>query len=86
MQKRVPELDVIVFVFTEDSSSVQAFKKDTGVDELSFLAVPKPKVSIELCLGKFPTFLYFKNGKVVHRWFNAQFGYPALDWIESGLE
>jgi thiol-disulfide isomerase/thioredoxin len=86
MQKRVPELDVIVFVFTEDSSKAQSFQKDTGVDELPFHAVPDPNSSIKLCEGKFPTFLYLKNGKVVHRWFNWQFGYPAYDWVESDLE
>jgi len=86
MQKRVPEIDVIVFVFTKDSSRVKSFQEDTGVDVLPFLAVPDPNNSIKLCEGKFPTFLYFKHGKVVHRWFNWQFGYPACDWVEWGLE
>lgn len=85
MQKRVPEMDVMVFVFTEDSTKVNSFQKDTGVETLPFQAVPDPDDSIELCKGKFPTFLYFKNGKVIHRWFNWQFGYPAIDWVEAGL-
>ncbi|MDB4678102.1 hypothetical protein OAE93_00070 [bacterium] len=86
MQKRVPKLDVIVFVFTEDSSEVRSFQKDTGVNKIPFELIPDRNNSIELCEGKFPTLIYFKNGKVVHRWFNWQFGYPAYDWVESGLQ
>ena len=85
MKKRVPKLDVLVFVFTEDSASVVSFQKKTGVDELPFVMVPDPATSSELCQGAFPAFLYFKNGKIVHRWFNPEFGYPALDWVEAGL-
>ncbi len=85
VKKRVPELDVLVFVFTEDSSRVGSFQKKTGVDELPFVMVPDPATSSVLCQGSFPGFLYFKNGKIVHRWFNDEFGYPALDWVEAGL-
>ena len=86
MQKRVSQLDVIVFVFSEDSSEVKSFQKDTGIDKIPIELIPDPKNSIDLCEGQFPTLLYFKDGKVVHRWFNSQFGYPAFDWVESGLQ
>ena len=86
MQQRKPDLDVMVFVFTEDDAQVANFQKDCGVESLPFKAVPDPNNSIELCQGKFPTFLYFKDGKVVHRWFNWEFGYRAFDWVEAGLE
>jgi hypothetical protein len=85
VKKRVPKLEVLVFVFTDDSSRVGSFQKETGVDELPFVMVPDPATSSVLCQGSFPGFLYFKNGKIVHRWFNSEFGYPALDWVEAGL-
>ncbi|MCF8465082.1 MAG: hypothetical protein K9G41_09580 [Flavobacteriales bacterium] len=86
VKKRVPDLDVLVFVFTDDSSRVGSFQKNTGVENLPFVLAPDPANSSVLCQGSFPGFLYFKNGKVVHRWFNSEFGYAALDWVESGLQ
>lgn len=86
MQQRVPDIDLFVFVFTEDSAKVTSFKQYAGVDHLPYVAVPEPKQSIRLSRGRFPAFLYFKDGKVVYRWSNNQFGYPAFDWVEAGFK
>lgn len=86
MQNRVPKLDVMVFIFTEDSLEVSSFRNDVGVHQFPFDIVPDADNSIELCRGRFPTFLYVRNGKVIHRWFSSEFGYPAFDWVENRLQ
>ncbi len=86
LQERNPNVEIVVFVFAKDSTGVQSFNRHIGETDIPIYLVPSPKESIELCGGQFPTYLYFRNGKIIHRWFNSEFGYPALDWIESGLQ
>lgn len=86
MQQRNPDLDQAIFVFADDSSEFDSYVKGVKVTVLPFYLVPDVDRSIALCKGRFPTFLYFKNGRFVHRWTNSQFGYPAMDRVESRLQ
>lgn len=85
LQKRAPELDLLVFVFAEDSTAIPGPDSDEVGSSLTHLLVPSPSESIMLNQGRFPCFFYYRNGKLVHRWFSGQFGYPAYDWVENGL-
>ncbi|MCB0755334.1 MAG: hypothetical protein H6603_10440 [Flavobacteriales bacterium] len=86
LKERNPNLDVSIFVSAMDSSKFQFFKEHIPETELPIHMIRDYKQATALSKGKFPTFLYFKNERLVYRWSNNQFGYPALDWIEAGLE
>ena len=86
IQNRTINLGVTVFVQSKDSLGVQHFQNHVGQTDVPIFITPEPKESAQLAKGRFPTFVYVKNGKVVYRWNNSQFGYPALDWVESKLE
>lgn len=86
LQNRVSELNVCVLVFADDSTGTERFSDHVGPTQIPIFLAPNPKESYALSRGRFPSFLYLKNGKVVHRWRNGQFGYPAMDWVESKLQ
>jgi hypothetical protein len=82
LKDRNPGMDVMVFVFSTDTAEFEGFKQLSGVTNVTYAMVPDPMASIALCEGSFPTFFYFENGKIVYRWFNNEFGNPALDRVE----
>jgi thiol-disulfide isomerase/thioredoxin len=84
--QRNPNLDLLVFVFSEDSTVVNSYKNQSVGSSLTYLAVPNPNESIRLNSGAFPCFFYFKNEKLIYRWFSTEFGYPAFDWVENRLQ
>lgn len=83
---RNPDLNIAVFVAGADSVSVNEFKNHVGESQIPTYQISDREEVSELSEGRFPTFLYYKNGSVVYRWSNQQFGYPALDWVEAGLD
>jgi glutaredoxin len=85
VHRRAPERDLLILVFVEDSAALANYKNEFSSSDLTFEAVPEPKVSVSLNRGQFPGFFYVKNGRMIHRWFSGQFGYPAYDWVENGL-
>ena len=86
LHDRNPNIDLIVFVFSKDSTVLDSYKNQSVGSSLNYLAVPAPSESIQLNSGHFPSFFYFKNGKLTYRWLSGEFGYPAFDWVESGLQ
>jgi thiol-disulfide isomerase/thioredoxin len=78
-------LEIAVFVVGSDSVAVQEFKNHIGESEITIYPISNREEIAELSEGRFPSFLYVKNGSVIYRWSNQQFGYPALDWVEAGL-
>lgn len=85
LKDRNPDMDVMVFVFSTDTAEFEGFKQLADVGNVTYAMVPDPKASIVLCEGSFPTFFYFENGKIAYRWFNNEFGPPALDWVERAF-
>lgn len=86
LHRRVPDRDLLVLVFVKDSTSLANYKREFSTSALAFEFLPEPKVSVALNRGQFPGFFYIKDGRMIHRWFSGQFGYPAYDWVENGLE
>ncbi len=86
LTNRSPNVQVLVLVVSKDSTGVGRFRNHVGDTDVRIDLAPQPEEVAKLSGGRFPTFLYVKDGKLVHRWSNSQFGYPALDWIEAGLE
>ncbi|MEX2484394.1 MAG: hypothetical protein WED10_07540 [Brumimicrobium sp.] len=86
MKERFPELDIAITLNTTDQNQIDRFKKETSSNNLNFIKIDKSLEVIKLAGGSFPTFVYVKNRKIIHRWKNNEFGFPALDWIESNLE
>lgn len=82
LKNRNPEMDVMIFVFSTDSAEFDGFKELTGLTNVPYTMVPDPMASIALCEGSFPSFFYYKEGRIAYRWFSEQFGYPALDRVE----
>lgn len=86
LKQRDARLDVSVFVSARDTSGMNFFIEHVGSnDVIPVYLMDNREQATALSQGKFPTFLYFKDGKVVYRWSNNQFGFPALDWVENRL-
>ncbi|MCB9185765.1 MAG: hypothetical protein H6601_03380 [Flavobacteriales bacterium] len=85
LKHRDPNLDVSVFVSARDSAGLNFFNEHIGSTTIPVYLIDDRDQATALSNGKFPTFLYFKEGKVVYRWSNNQFGNPALDWVENRL-
>lgn len=85
MLTRTDDLNFSVLVFADDSTGVDKFLSHIGPTEIPVFLAPAPEATYALSRGRFPSFLYVKNGKVVYRWSNGQFGYPAMDWVENRL-
>lgn len=85
LQTRSPNLNVSYLIFAYDSLKAKYFKKITNPKKSTYYSSTDTDVIYPINYGSFPYFLYFKNGKVIHRWRNEQMGYRALDWIENGL-
>lgn len=86
LQKRVPERDIKVLMYTLTQEKINDFILDSGVKDLDYKVTDDNEATLTLCEGKFPSFVYIKDKKVVHKWNNYELGFPALDWIETGLE
>ncbi len=86
LQKRAPQRNLEVLLFTTSEDEVTNFKANSGAEDLNYRLTSDTEAVIELCEGRFPTFVYIKNGKVIHKWGNNDFGFPAYDWVESGLK
>ena len=86
LKARNPKRDVKVLMYTLTQEKIDDFISDSGVDDLDYKLTENENALLALCQGKFPSFFYIKNKKVVHKWNNRELGYPALDWIEAGLE
>lgn len=84
--KRRTNLGVGVFLAAKDSSAITAYSEETESPELDYFLVENTDGMNQMSEGRYPTFLYIKNKKIVHKWSNDNLGYPALDWIESGME
>lgn len=85
MRDRVPGLPIKILLFDDDITSIEFFKTVTGARDLDYMLSPSRESTLALCGGRFPTFLYFKDGEFVHAWKTYQFGFPARDWVENGL-
>ncbi|NQY68765.1 MAG: hypothetical protein HRT72_13715 [Flavobacteriales bacterium] len=83
---RFPENEILVYMFSKDKEKVEQFKDYVGADNLMFRLVPESEGALKVCMGAFPSFVYFKENRIVHRWMNGDFGFRALDWIEAGLD
>lgn len=84
--KNRSEIDVAIYLAAEDSMAIDYYIEETGAGELDYYLVQDPEGMHELSRGSYPTFIYIKEGEIIHRWSNDNLGYPALDWIESGLK
>jgi hypothetical protein len=45
-----------------------------------------PEGGLDIDEDVIPVFIFIRDAKIVHLWRNEQLGFPALDWIESGLK
>ena len=86
LHQRQPDLDLVIFVFSEDSAIVNAYTEPPNASDLTYVSVPDPNESFKLNQGIFPSFFYCRDGSLIYRWTNSEFGYPALDWIENRLQ
>ncbi len=78
--------DVLVFLNYGDESVVKDFREKTESPNVPIIVNSDPDGKIDLKTEAIPAFIYIKDGKIVHQWRNDDMGYPALDWIESGLK
>lgn len=85
LQSRVPDLDLLVLLYTLDKSKIDSFRVVTDSPNLSMALVPDQDGTLFVTQGGFPTFLYVRDGEIIHRWHNDTFGFPAHTWVENRL-
>jgi hypothetical protein len=83
--ERSNDIDLALTLNTADLTTIEKYKSETNSKNLNYIAHAPTEDIIELTKGIFPTFVYIKNGMVLHKWKNSELGFPAIDWIESGL-
>lgn len=86
LQKRAPNRDIRVVLFTDSEDQLRNFIQNSGVKDLHYSITKNEKDVLSLCDGRFPTFIYIKEDKAVHKWRNSEFGFRAYDIVESGLK
>lgn len=85
IQARNNKIDLVLTLNTSDQEKINRYAASTSSKSLHYLEHKPEADIINLIKGAYPSFIYIKNGKVVHKWRNSELGYPALDWIERGL-
>lgn len=78
--------DVLVFLSYGDETVIKEFREKTESSNVPIIVNTNAEGKIDLETAAIPAFIYIKKGKIVHQWRNDDMGYPALDWIESGLK
>lgn len=79
------KIGVLVYLGFGDANTVEEFKERSNAHDVTFLLNSDPDGGIDIDEPVIPVFIYIKNGEIVHLWRNDQIGYPAMDWMESGL-
>jgi hypothetical protein len=85
IQTRNNKIDLVLTLNTSNQEIIDDYTESTESESLYYLVHQPEKDIIDLIKGAYPSFVYIKNGKIIHKWKNSELGYPALDWIESGL-
>ncbi len=85
MDDRDVNIDIALTLNTADRTIIDDYIEATNSSQLDYLVHKPSEALIQLSGGVFPTFVYIKSGQIRHLWKNSELGFPALDWIESGL-
>jgi hypothetical protein len=85
IQARNNKIDLVLTLNTSDQEKINRYAASTSSKSLHYLEHKPAADIIDLIKGAYPSFVYIKNGKIIHKWKNSELGYPALDWIEGGL-
>lgn len=87
VKKRSPNLNICFVLFSTEGESITSFKRESGAKNIDCELIKESEelAFMEICEGKFPTFLYVANNDFIYKWSARQFGSRALDWVEKGF-
>lgn len=80
------DINVAIFLAVKDTAAIDYYISETNAPELDYFLLEEVDGLNEITQGRFPTFIYVKDKRIAHIWSNDNLGFPALDWIESGLK
>lgn len=86
LHKRGKVKNVAFYMAVGPESAIEDYKRNISEDILFVNKKKEIPQEQALQISGFPTYVYVKDGAIVHQWSNNDFGYVALDWIENGLE
>lgn len=86
MAARNVDIDIALTLNTADREIIDDYIERTNSSELDYIPHEPSEKLLQLTGGVFPTFVYIQSGQILHQWKNSELGYPAIDWMESGLE
>jgi hypothetical protein len=86
IKKRIPGSNIYITLNSSNPEYINQYIEESNAKEIDFLRIDKSKEILELSNGSFPTFILIVKGTIIHRWNNAELGYPALDKIEGFLK
>lgn len=79
------KVDALVYLGRGDTDVANQFRVNADAPEIPIVLNSAPDDGLDIDEKVIPVFLYIRDGKIIHLWRNEQLGFPALDWIESGL-
>lgn len=86
LAKREKVKNVAFYLAVGNEPDLEMYKDGVKEDILFHTKNVEIPESQALQISGFPTYIYVKDGAIIHQWSNNDFGYVALDWIEKGLE
>lgn len=85
LQHRTDSSSVRILLASNSENYIRSFINRTQVSVQTISACSNIHVMNDLSQGRYPAYLRVEEGEIVYRWSNGQFGYPALDMVENGL-
>lgn len=86
LEKRNENIKVAVYLAQGVESHLDLYKSENTKDIPFFVKDREFGDNDVLRITGFPTFVYVKDGGLIHQWSNDDFGYRSLDWIENQLQ
>lgn len=80
------KIDALVYLGFGDEDTVNKFRLNADAPEMPIVLNSNPEGGLDIDEDVIPVFIFIRDAKIVHLWRNEQLGFPALDWIESGLK
>lgn len=80
------KINAAVYLANGNLNTINQFRMNSNAPEIPIVVNSKPELGIDIDETLIPVFLFIENKKIVHVWRNEQLGFPALDWIESGIK
>jgi hypothetical protein len=86
LERRNENIQIAVYLAKGIEKDLDKYKSDKTKNIAFFVKDREFGDNDALTITGYPTFVYVKDGGLIHQWSNDDFGYRSLDWIENQLQ